>query len=412
MKNLCIVPARGGSKGIPGKNIMLVAGKPLIVWTIESAITSELVDRVIVSTDNDEISEICKANGAEVIKRPDEIAGDFASSESALLHCLEHLEKNESYYPDLVVFLQATSPVRDSRDIDSAILQLVNNNYDCLFSAYAEHFTGRWKLDERLCASPLNFEPNNRPRRQDVDKEFIENGSIYLFKPEILKHYQSRMGGRTGIYEMPLERSFQIDSYEDVSLIEKLLLSMNTHTQPAQLELQSKMPPDTVIEGIKLLAMDFDGVLTDNRVWINENGDESVCCSREDSWGLTLLRRSGVKLAVVSTERNPVVQARCRKLQIQCANGVRDKAEALQNLANQWSIDRSQIAFVGNDLNDKDALDWAGISILIGSKNRSLINLSDWYIPESGGDGALRQICDKVLDVRNKTDRKNSGEGT
>jgi len=225
MNTLCIIPARGGSKGIPRKNIKPVAGKPLIAWSIQAALASNTINRLIVSTDDDEIAAVSESYGAEIIRRPPELANDTASSESALVHALETLLQREQYEPDLVVFLQATSPYRLATDIDGAVHLLLHKNYDSLFSACPEHFTGRWRLDDSGCASPVNFDPANRPRRQDRGLEYLENGSIYVFKPRILKETGARMGGYIGIYPMPAERSFQIDCPEDVHLFGKLLAS-------------------------------------------------------------------------------------------------------------------------------------------------------------------------------------------
>lgn len=223
MTTLCIIPARGGSKGIPRKNLKSVAGKPLIAWSIEAALTSESVSKVIVSTDDEEIASVSTLWGAEIIHRPPELASDTASSESALIHVLEVLSENERYAPELIVFLQATSPYRAPSDIDGAVNLLRRGNYDSVFSACAEHFTGRWIPNADGYASPLNFDPANRPRRQDRPVEYLENGSIYVFKSRILQTTGARMGGRIGIYPMPPVRSLQIDSPEDLELFDKLM---------------------------------------------------------------------------------------------------------------------------------------------------------------------------------------------
>lgn len=223
MNGLCIIPARGGSKGIPRKNLKHVAGKPLIAWSIEAALAAESVNRLVVSTDDDEIAAVANSWGAEIIDRPPELANDTASSESALLHVLEVLAQREQYETELIVFLQATSPCRLASDIDGAVNLLRQAGYDSVFSACAEHFTGRWRQDADGCAHPLNFDPARRPRRQDYPVEYLENGSIYVFKPWILQETGARMGGRIGIYPMPAERSWQIDTTEDLELLDKML---------------------------------------------------------------------------------------------------------------------------------------------------------------------------------------------
>lgn len=221
MKVLTIIPARGRSKGIPRKNIQPLAGKPLLAHSIEQARSARLVNRVVVSTDDAEIATISRQYGAEVIQRPSAISGDAASSESALQHAIEYLQQTESYTPDLIVFLQATSPIRLPADIDGAVEKLVEAGADSVFSACPEHFTGRWRIEDSG-ARPVNFDPERRPRRQEYPVEYSENGSIYVFRPRVLLEGGSRMGGRIGIYPMPAWRSFQIDTPEDFTLMEEL----------------------------------------------------------------------------------------------------------------------------------------------------------------------------------------------
>ena len=231
MKVLCIIPARGGSKGVPRKNIRLLAGKPLIVYSIEHAIEARCIDRVVVSTDDKEIAEISQEHGAEVIKRPKEISGDKDSSESALLHVLTYLKNNEGYDPDLVVFLQATSVIRNPGDIDRAFDMLVKSKADSCFSAYAEHFMARWSIGESGAAIPLNMELSKRPLRQDVPTQYLENGNIYVLKPWVLYETGDRLGGKIVICPMNLLDSLQIDTLEDIELVEQLLtIKKSEHT--------------------------------------------------------------------------------------------------------------------------------------------------------------------------------------
>lgn len=401
MNVLCIIPARGGSKGIPRKNIQYLAGKPLIAWSIEAALKADSVTRLIVSTDDREIASVAQSWGAETIARPSELAGDTAPSESSLLHALEFLEKTDRYKADLVVFLQATSPYRLPSDIDGAVNMLIREKYDSVFSAYAEHFTGRWQVDGNGNAKPLNFNPLHRPRRQDRCVEYLENGSIYVFKPNILQSQGVRMGGRIGIYPMPTERSWQIDTTEDLSFLGKLMSPASPECSGEE-KLLRGIPSSDILKKIQLLALDFDGVLTDNRVWVNDQGQETVCCSRTDSWGLHQLKTAGIKSAVISTESNPVVEARCNKLDIPCISNTKDKAAALSQLAASMNIDRAAVAFVGNDTNDREALCWAGIAILVNDADPILFPIADWILVAQGGKGAVRECCDAILCSRDE----------
>lgn len=218
---LAIIPARGGSKGIPRKNVLPVAGKPLLAYSIEQLRRTESVTRTVVSTDDAEIAATARQYGAEVIDRPAAISGDTASSESALTHVLEHLGAVEGYEPELVVFLQATSPLRRPDDVQSAIETLRREGADSLFSAYVLHgFT--WQIDKGQLA-PVTFDYRRRPRRQDCPEYLQENGSIYVFKPWVLRQFNNRLGGKIAVYRMDMLDSVDVDDPEDLRAIEQQL---------------------------------------------------------------------------------------------------------------------------------------------------------------------------------------------
>jgi N-acylneuraminate cytidylyltransferase len=218
LKKLAIIPARGGSKGLPHKNVRLLAGKPLIAHTIEQALGAQSVTRIIVSTDDDEIASVSKEYGAEVIKRPVELATDAARSESALKQVLDHLREMEGYEPHLVAFLQCTSPVRTSRDIDRAVQVLLDENADSLVSVTPWHGLN-WTLENGEAKS-VTFDYHNRPRRQDMRPEFRENGSIFIFRPSVLNQLDNRLGGRIVLFKMSPWTRFEADTLEDFALCE------------------------------------------------------------------------------------------------------------------------------------------------------------------------------------------------
>jgi len=213
---VAIIPARGGSKRVPRKNLLPLRGKPLLAYTIEHAKRSTLVNRIIVSTDDDEISAVAVTYGAEVIKRPPELSGDTASSEAALLHVVDWLAEKEKYEPDILVFLQCTSPIRNENDIDNAITVFLESGADSLFSAcrFKKYI---WQVRNEE-PSPLNYDYRHRWREQDFPHQVLENGSIYVLKTGLLKELGNRLGGKIVVYEMDELSSIQIDSDEDIML--------------------------------------------------------------------------------------------------------------------------------------------------------------------------------------------------
>lgn len=220
MTAIAIIPARGGSKGLPRKNVRQLGDKPLIAHSILDAKESKLIDKVYVSTDDAEIAEISRNYGAEIIHRPDDLAGDKASSESALIHAVSQIEKN-GIYPELIIFLQCTSPIRTGTDIDNAITKLQKENADSLLSVSPSH---RFLWEEvNGVAKSINYDYRHRPRRQDMNPQYVENGSIYIFKPWVLKELNNRLGGKISIFVMSEVASWEIDSTIDFEIAESLL---------------------------------------------------------------------------------------------------------------------------------------------------------------------------------------------
>lgn len=215
-----VVPARGGSKAIPKKNIVDFLGNPLITYTIRQSLASDAVDATFVSTDDDQIASVSKDAGADIIERPERIAGDFADTEDALLHALNEMRR-QGVNPDAIVLLQCTSPLRRKGDIDDAISLVTDGPYDSSLSCCPNH-KFYWRFNEETGAEPLNYEPSDRSMRQELDERYQENGSIYVVDTEILETEQCRVGGNVGIHKMPETHSFEIDTYDDLTIIESI----------------------------------------------------------------------------------------------------------------------------------------------------------------------------------------------
>lgn len=383
MEILAVIPARGGSKSIPAKNIRIVAGKPLLAHSIDAARSTAAITRVVVSTDDPEIGRVAREYGAGVVWRPPEISGDAASSEAALLHVLTRLRDEEGYTPNLVVFLQATSPLRHPDDIQNAIEILRNEDADSLFSGCTAHgFI--WRRQGRDLVS-FTYDYRARPRRQDAPEDVVENGSIYVFKPWVLEQLGNRLGGKIAVHRMKIHDSFQIDEPEDLDLMEVLFAFRHA----------TRTVPD--LRNIRLVAIDFDGVMTDNRVLTDQEGREAVWANRSDGWGVARLKEAGVHVIVISTERNPVVAARCRKLDIECLHGCADKLTAMQEVARQRALTVSEIAYIGNDANDLGCLQWVGAAFAVADAIPTVRAIAHYVTRAAGGYGAVREVCELIL---------------
>lgn len=385
MNLLAIIPARGGSKGIPRKNARLLAGKPLIAHTIESAWQSKNITRVVVSTDDPEIATISKQYNAEVVQRPAEISGDTASSESALLHTLEHLKTAENYQPDLIAFLQCTSPLTSPEDIDDTIQALLNEGADSAFTAAPFHYF-LWKKGQNDEAVEINHNKRTRPMRQEREPQYIETGAVYVMRTKGFLEVKHRFFGKTVMHITPPERRWEIDDPIDFEVAEVLM-----QEQRRRRNLQALPDP------ISGLVMDFDGVFTDNRVIVFQDGREAVFCDRGDGMGLDRLKRSGLPLLVLSTEENPVVRARCEKLGILCQQGISDKISALEEWITKNNLNPSETIYVGNDINDLACLRYVGCGVAVGDAYPEVKMSARITLTAPGGNGAIRELCDLIL---------------
>ena len=375
---IAIIPARGGSERIGRKNLLQLAGRPLVEHTVRHALAADEVDEVIVSTEDYEIAAVAAAAGATVIARPTELADDRSTSESALLHVLDARDGPD---PELVVFLQATSPVRRPADIDAAVRQLRASAADSLLSACRDH--GFIWIDGPDGARPTNYDPQHRPREQDMPPRYRENGSIYVFRTPVLRDGGARLGGRIEIYEMDQWSSVQIDETEDVELAAWIL---TRHANGGDL-------PDPV----GLVVFDFDGVMTDNTVLVDQDGREAVLAHRGDGWGLARLTEAHVPVAVLSTEMNPVVAARCSKLGIPCLQGVPDKEVGLRSLIAEHATRAEHVIYVGNDVNDLPAMRLAGFPVAVADAHPDAVAAARLVLNRPGGRGAVRELCDILL---------------
>lgn len=374
---VALVPLRGGSKSIPGKNIRPIAGKPLCAWTLEAACGASCIQEVWVSTDSEEIARTVRALGlpVQVLMRPAELATDTASTESVMLHFVEQVPC------DVLVTLQATSALTRPEDLEAAFRLFTEGGHDSLLTGV---LTKRffWTPDGR----PLNYIPRSRPRRQDFQGSVMENGAFYITRRETLLAERCRLGGRIAVHVLPEESAVEIDEPADWTVVERLL--------------SSRRPPARG-PAIRVLFCDVDGTLTDGGMYYAREGESLKRFSTRDAKGLELLRQAGIEVAIVTSEDSDIVRARCRKLGIQeCHCGVSDKRSFVEQYCAKRSIPQEAAAFVGDDLNDLEALRWVGLSACPADAVPQVRLACSRVLEARGGHGAVRELCDHLLALR------------
>ncbi len=389
---LAVVPARGGSRGVAGKNLRLVGGRTLLRRAVETARASAHVLRIVVSTDDDSIAAEAASAGAEVIHRPQELSTDTASSEGVLLHALDALDTSEGYRPELLVLIQCTSPFTTARDVDDAVGLLLRTSADVAFAATPFHGF-LWRQDASGTWRGVNHDASQRPRRQDRAPEFLETGSFYVMRAGGFRAARHRFFGTIVPVLIPNARALEIDEPEDLRRAELLLpLAEGRHAGSL---------PDSPAA----LVMDFDGVFTDNRLLVFEDGSEAVRCHRGDGLGLARLRATGLPMLVLSTERSPVVAARCAKLGLECQHGVEDKLSALTRWLEGRDLRADGVIYLGNDSNDIECMRRVGCAVAPSDAETEARAEADIVLQRPGGRGAIRELADLLLD---KGERENA----
>ncbi len=399
MHTLAIIPARGGSKSIPRKNIKPFAGHPLIAYSIAAGLQAESVTRVIVSTDDEEIAAVAREYGADVpFLRPVEFAQDATPDLPVFTHALAWLEEHEGCRPDLVVQLRPTTPVRPPDLIDRAVaLMLQHPEAD---SARGVVPSGQnpykmWRIAEDGRLTPLLelpdvAEPYNAPR-QSLPPTYWQTGHIDVIRPRVFA--QGSMSGRV-ILPVVLDPIYTVDLDTPLDWMWAEWLVRHVGMPMVWPGRQPRpMPPR-----IRLVVLDFDGTLTDDRVWVDETGREMVAAHRGDGFGIARLREAGVKVVILSRETNPVVSARARKLRVPVFQSVTDKAAAMRALLEKYDVPAEEAVFVGNDINDLPAFKEVGWAVAVGDAHPDVQRAADWVLSRSGGHGAVRELCDLILD--------------
>lgn len=396
---LAVVPARGGSKGIPRKNIRNFAGHPLIAYSIEAGLQAETVTRTIVTTDDEEIAETARRYGADApFLRPDEFAQDETLDLPVFQHALAWLAEHENYCPDIVVQLRPTSPVRPPSLVDESVrLLIANPEADSVRGVVpaGQNPHKMWRIDPQngrmkplLTVEGID-EPYNAPR-QALPPVYWQTGHIDAIRPRVFA--QGSMSGKVILPVLVDPRyTVDIDSPKDWARSEWLVW----HSDLDIVYPGHKRRP--LPEKVDLVVFDFDGVMTDNRVWVDQDGREMVAANRSDSLGLGLLRENGIEALVISKEVNSVVAARCNKMNVPFRQGVDDKAALLKNILHERRIDPANVIYVGNDTNDLPCFPVAACAVAVADAQPAALRQADIVLSQRGGHGAVRELCDILI---------------
>lgn len=382
---VAIIPARGGSKGVPRKNVLPLAGKPLIAHMIDAARTASMVSRVVVSTDDDEIADVAVQFGADVVRRPAAIAGDLSRSEDALIHAIDSLFQTENYAPDILVMLQCTSPLTAPEDIDGTIKKMIDHGADTALAVTDFHYF-LWHEGPDGEALAVNHDKSVRLMRQERTPEYLETGAVYAMDVAGFRAARHRFFGRTVIHHTPPQRRLEIDDPEDFRVAEERMARL------ARERAQSVLPARPAA-----IVMDFDGVHTDDRVFVDQDGRESVVASRRDGMGIEMLRELGIPMVVISKEANPVVAARCRKLNLEHHHGIEDKIGLMRDWLARNGIDPANAVYVGNDRNDLACMAAVGCAVAPRDAHPDALAAAAIVLDADGGRGALRLLADRIV---------------
>ena len=380
-----------------------VGGQPLVSRAVLALKAARRVDEIIVSTDGAAIAVAARAAGAVVVERPADLAGDTASSESAVLHALDARLAAGAADPEVVLLVQCTSPFISPDTIDATVSMVLDGQRDCAFTAVRTHeFLWRFGVDGAV--EGVNHDPSTRPRRQERQAEYRETGAVYAMRTTGLRRGKHRFFGSIGLVEVPPEDAIEIDSAEDLALSRALASG-----RPDGGRLVSGAANLVDVDAV---VTDFDGVHTDDRAVVLQDGTEAVVVSRSDGAGVARLVAAGVPVMILSVEENPVVAARAAKLGVAVAHGVGDKADVLGGWLAENDLRPSRVAYLGNDLRDLPCLRMVGWPVAVADAHPEVRAAARLVLSRPGGHGAVRELADLVLAARQAADQtgKRSGE--
>ncbi|MEV6310508.1 acylneuraminate cytidylyltransferase [Streptomyces sp. NPDC051840] len=391
---LAVIPARGGSKGVPAKNLARVGGVPLVARAVRACLSSPEVTDVVVTTDDPAISDAAKAAGEALgesarlhcVQRPAAIAGDTATSEAAVLHALHSYETAaHGRKADVVLLVQCTSPFITREDIDGVAAAVAREGADTAVTVAPFHgFVWRDGSQVEDDTYGVNHDKAVRPRRQDRPQDYLETGAAYAMDVEGFRTHRHRFFGHTALVPTDPARVLEIDDPHDLARARALAPLLDPSPLPT-------------LADIDAIVLDFDGTQTDDRVLIDSDGREIVAVHRGDGLGIAALRRTGVPILILSTEQNPVVAARARKLQVPVLHGIDRKDLALKQWCEEQSVAPDRVLYVGNDVNDLACFGLAGWPVAVANAHDSVRAAARAVTTNPGGSGAIREIAAWLL---------------
>ncbi|MCR9059943.1 MAG: acylneuraminate cytidylyltransferase [Rhodobacteraceae bacterium] len=386
MKIVAAIPARGGSVGLPGKNIRPLNGIPLVGRTVRAARGSRFVSEVFVSSDSDDILNVAVKYGARAVMRPLELSGPTASSESALIHLLRNEPSLQSEPPDILVFLQCTAPFTQAHHVDQVVEALLNKGATSAISVVDDHGF-YWEVGENGEGVGINHDPSKpRVRRQDISARYRENGAVYATRvPEFLEA-GNRYCGKTIL--VPVDSTWiEIDTSQDWDMAEAFIRTE---------QFTGELAPEH-IKPLRALVTSFDGVHTDNSVFVNRDGTESIICNRYDEIGLDRLHGRNVRLLMLDREENNLAMQRARKLAMEYQSHPFDKLQIMSDWSTTHGIGFSEMAFIGADIADIDCMKACSLSAAPRNAPAEVKACASIVLESAGGAAVVHEFSELLI---------------
>jgi 3-deoxy-D-manno-octulosonate 8-phosphate phosphatase, yrbI family len=381
---IAFIPVRGGSKSIPLKNIKIFCGKPLVYWSIKALHDSVSIDKIVIATDSSDIKKIVRNFGfskVEIYNRRPENAVDTASTESVMLEYIDAVQLDND---TVFMLVQATSPLTQTEHFEGGLNLYRSGTYDSILTC-VRNFRFFWNDN----GTPQNYDYRNRPRRQNFNGIFMENGAFYINSVKNIKNYKNRLFGRIGIYEMPEYTATEIDEPDDWIFLENLMYKYVLK--------QNKKD----FSKIKLFLSDVDGVLTDGGMYYAESGDELKKFNTRDGMAFQLLREHGIKIGIITSENTNIVANRAKKLNLDfCIQGKHSggKLTTAKEICNELQITLDEVAYIGDDINCKELLSNVGFAFCPNDAQKEVKSINKINImSKKGGEGIIREVTDIIL---------------